>query len=269
MDNKESITIFLKSILVGIGAVAPGLSGSIMLVIFNLYERVIEAIDTIFKDFKKNVIFLLPIFSGLSFGILIFSRLVNHLLINFEMQTRFTFLGLVLGTIPLLKKQVQKKGFEKKYYIFMLGAFLVGVSLFLNPRLFNEIVDPNVFQKMFIGVTIALSSIAPGVDSAVMLSALGLYRIHINAVASLNFNVLIPAGVGLTIGILLFSNIMNKLLKKYYTLTFSIIFGLFISIIPRILNESCYLSFDFKSLVSILLLILGFISSYLLSKLEK
>jgi len=33
---------FLKSIVVGIGGIAPGLSGSALLVIFGLYEKIIE-----------------------------------------------------------------------------------------------------------------------------------------------------------------------------------------------------------------------------------
>jgi len=269
MNKNESITNFLKSILVGIGGVAPGLSGSIMLVIFNLYERVIESISTLSKDFKNNVIFLMPITLGIGIGILMFSKIINYLLINFEMQTRFAFLGLVLGTIPLLKKQVEKKGFNNKYYIYIIISFLIGVLLFFNNQLFKEVTSPNFFQSIILGFSVAISSITPGIDGAVLMSALGLYNAHINAVATLNFTILIPAGLGLITGILLFARLMNKLIKNYYTLTFSIIFGLFISIIPRILNYNCYLSFNLKSLISIILLILGFISSYLLSKLEK
>ena len=56
---------FLKGIIAGIGNIVPGLSGSAFLIIFNLYEKCIEAISNIFKDFKKSIIFLFPIGLGI------------------------------------------------------------------------------------------------------------------------------------------------------------------------------------------------------------
>ena len=47
---------FLKGLIVGIGGIAPGLSGSVLLVIFGLYQKTINAIATLFKDFKKNIL---------------------------------------------------------------------------------------------------------------------------------------------------------------------------------------------------------------------
>ena len=47
---------FIKGIFAGIGGIAPGLSGSILLVIFGLYQKMIEAMGTFFKDVKKNMI---------------------------------------------------------------------------------------------------------------------------------------------------------------------------------------------------------------------
>lgn len=61
---------------------------------------------------------------------MIFSKVVDFFLNNFEMQTRFTFLGLVLGTIPLFFKEVKRNGFSKKYYIFIVMAVCVGIALF-------------------------------------------------------------------------------------------------------------------------------------------
>ena len=45
---------FFKGIIVGIGGIAPGLSGSVLLVIFGLYESVINSIGTFFKNIRKN-----------------------------------------------------------------------------------------------------------------------------------------------------------------------------------------------------------------------
>ncbi|MGN0448411.1 MAG: DUF368 domain-containing protein [Acutalibacteraceae bacterium] len=289
---------FLKGIMVGLGAIAPGLSGSVLLVIFKLYQKTIEVINTsikaalgLVKDFIKNIKslknlknsqnlkvlienikFIVPLFLGIGLGAILFSKLVDFLMANFEMQTRFAFLGLILGTVPLLLKEVKKEGFRKFYILPMVIAAGVGIFLFFfNKDLFPDIENPNFLQSIVLGIAVATSYIVPGVDSAAILSALGLYNIWITSIANItsSLHILIPAGVGLVAGVLLVSFIINRLLKKHYTLTFSIIFGLFITVIPSVLNESCVVGNNPKTYVSFVLLVLGFIASLLFSNLEK
>lgn len=260
---------FLKGIIVGIGGIAPGLSGSVLLVIFGLYQKTISSIGSLFKNLKENLAFLIPLFLGFGIGVLLFSKIVNFLLINYEVYTRFTFLGLILGTVPLFYKEVKKEGFSRKYYSVIILSALLGFLLFhFNKNLFPVIKNPNLVQSIFLGVAVAGSSIIPGVDSAVILSSLGLYELYVSSIANLNFTILIPAGFGLVIGIIIISYIMNRILKKYYTITFSIIFGLFISIIPNVLSENCILAFNINSVISIILLIISFLISYFLGNIE-
>ena len=147
----------------------------------------------------------------------------------------------------------------------MLISALVGIALFsVNKDLFPVITNPNLLQSVLLGVAVAGSSIVPGVDSAVILSTLGLYELYVSSLANFNLSILIPAGVGLVIGVLVISFLMNKLLSKFYTITFSIIFGLFLSIIPNVLNSSCVLGFNVASVISIIIMIIGFAFSYYL-----
>ncbi len=260
---------FLKGIIVGIGGIAPGLSGSVLLVIFGLYQRTVNAIGTLFKNFKKNLMFLIPLFLGFGVGVILFSKIVNYLLNNYEMYTRFAFLGLVLGTIPLFYKEVKKEGFNKKYYILIILAAIFGFTLFyLNKNLFPNVTNPNLFQSALLGFAVAGSSIVPGVDSAVILSSLGLYELYVSSLANFNLRILIPAGVGLIIGVFVISFIINQLIKRFYTGTFSIIFGLFLSIIPNVLNSSCVLGLNLNSVLSIIIMIVGFIISFYLGDIK-
>lgn len=261
---------FLKGIIVGIGGIAPGLSGSVLLVIFGLYQNTINAIGTLFKQFKKNMLFLVPLFSGFGIGVLLFSKIVDFLLSNYEMQTRFGFLGLVLGTIPIFYKEVKKEGFNRKYYVVILLSALAGFALFyLNKDLFPTITNPNFVQSVILGVAVAGSSIVPGVDSAVILSSFGLYEIYVSSLANFDLAVLIPAAFGLVFGALVISFLINRLIKKYYTATFSVIFGLFLSIIPNVLNGSCVLGFDVASLCSIVFFVGGFLVSFFLGNVNE
>ena len=250
---------FYKSIFVGIGGVSPGLSGSVMMILLGLYQETVDAIASIFKNFKKKFMTLLPVVMGMLVGMLLFSKAVDFCLESFEMQTRFAFFGLILGTLPLFYKESRKNGYKKYHYLFIIGAFAFSFCLFtLNDQFFPTVTEPSFLQSMLIGFAVISSSIVPGVDSAVILSSLGLYEIYVSSLADLNFSVLIPMAIGAAVGALTVSMLISKLLKHFYTATFSSLFGLFLGMIPTIFNESCVLALDTKTLVSIILCILGF-----------
>lgn len=261
--------IFLKGIVVGIGGIAPGLSGSVLLVLFGLYEKALNAISTLFKNFKKNMAFLIPLVLGFGVGVLLFSKIVDFLLTKFEMPTRYAFLGLVVGTLPMFYKEVRKKGFAKKFYFYIAAAFAAGIALFsLNRGLFAPVESPNFLQSVLLGVAVAGSSIIPGVDSAVILSTLGLYELYVSSIANLNFQVLLPAAGGLIVGAFVIAIFMNTLVKHFYTATFSIIFGLFLSIIPNVLTKSCVPGLNGQTVVSAAALLLGLAASLYFSNIQ-
>ena len=260
---------FLKGIVVGVGGIAPGLSGSVLLVILGLYEQVVHAVGTFFLDFKKNLKFLLPLLMGFAVGILLFSKAVDYLLENFEFYTRYAFLGLVVGTIPLFYKEVKKKGLHKRHYLVIAAGAALGFFLFgYHKGLFPPVTEPNLWQSGILGFAVAGSSIVPGVDSAVILSSLGLYELYVGSLANLDMPVLLPAAVGLAVGVLLISALMNILLKNAYTVTFSVIFGLFLSIIPNVLTEACALQSAADALLAAGLAIAGFLLSYYLGDIK-
>lgn len=263
-----TIKNYLKCIVVGFGGILPGLSGSVLLIIFDLYKDTIYALSTLNKNFKKNIKFLLPIVLGMISGVLLFSKLIDFLLNKFELPTRFTFLGLVLGTIPLFYKEVKKEGFSKKYYIYIILSIIIGLFLITNTNMNNQLNNLNILNSIILGIIVAASSIIPGIDTTVILSSCGLYKAYVNSLANFNLSVLLPMILGLILGALLISKIMNLLIKNYYTITFSIIFGLFISIIPSILPNDFSLGLNIQSIFSIILMILGFLVSYILGILK-
>lgn len=55
---------FFIGILIGCGAILPGVSSGVFCVIFGIYEDLVYSITNIFKDFKNNIKFLLPIGLG-------------------------------------------------------------------------------------------------------------------------------------------------------------------------------------------------------------
>ena len=253
----------------GLGGIAPGLSGTVLLLIFGLYRETLDALGSLFRNFRKNAAFLLPLVAGMFCGVLLFSKVLDFLLTTHEVPTRFCFLGLILGTIPMVWQEVKKEGFPKKYYLLILAAFVAGTCLFtLNSSGFPQITDPNLLQSIALGVAVAATAIIPGVDPAVFLSTLGFYEMYVRALAEFSLPILLPMVIGLVLGAAGISAAMSLLFKRWYTPTFSLIFGIFLSMIPNMLNSSCRLGWNSRSLASLSLLAAGFAVSFCLSKIE-
>ena len=260
---------FLKGIVVGIGGVSPGLSGSVLLIIFGLYQKTLEALGSFFKDIRRNGRFLLPLVLGMFIGVLLFSKLIHFFLTRYEMPTCFCFLGLILGTLPTVWKEVRKEGFSGKNYLYIAAAAALGFTFFrLNPNIFPQVTEPTVLQSVLLGVAVAATAIIPGVDPAVFLSTLGLYRVYVAALAEVDLSVLGPMALGLAAGAVVISWGMSALFRRFYTATYCVIFGIFLTMIPQMLTENCVLGFNGASAVSLLLLIAGFAVSYFLGKRE-
>ena len=258
---------FLKGIVVGIGGIAPGLSGCVLLIIFGLYQKTLDAFGHLLKDIKKNGRFLLPLVLGMAVGVLLFSKIIDFFIGNYEMPTRFCFLGLILGTVPMVWQEVRKDGCKWQHYLYMLLAAAFGLWLFrANPQLFPEVTDPNVLQSILLGIAVGLTAVIPGFDPTVVLTTLGIYRMYVSALADFNLAILAPMLIGLAISLVAISRFMTFLFKRFYTATYSIIFGIFISMIPNMLNKSCVLGFNWASAISIALLVIGFFVSYILGK---
>lgn len=260
---------FFKGIIVGLGGVAPGLSGSVLLIIFGLYQKTLEALGSLLTNLKKNLRFLLPLVAGMFLGVLLFSRFLDYCLGNFEMPTRFCFLGLILGTLPMVWKEVRKEGFPKGYYALILLSAAAGIWLFtVNVGLFPQVTDPTLLQSVLLGVAVAATAIIPGVDPAVFLSTLGFYEMYVHALATLELSILLPMVLGLALGAVGISFGMSLLFRRFYTATYSVIFGIFLSMIPNMLNENCLLGRNGQSAAALLLMLLGFLLSYYLGDLQ-
>ena len=102
----------IKGAVIGIANVIPGVSGGTMAVSMGIYNRLISSITHLFRDFKKSAATLIPVLLGAAIGIVGFSYAIEYLLANQPLPTCLAFLGLILGGVPVLVKDM-KKGVEK------------------------------------------------------------------------------------------------------------------------------------------------------------
>ena len=64
--------LFIKSIFVGVGAIAPGLSGALAM-IFGIYERLVSAVSHLFTKLKENFVLLATVAAGVAVGVVFFA----------------------------------------------------------------------------------------------------------------------------------------------------------------------------------------------------
>ena len=75
----EFMTNCIKGIAIGAGAIIPGLSSGVICVILGLYEKLLDKIINLFKDFKNNIKFLFPIGIGVICGVIVFGKILKYL----------------------------------------------------------------------------------------------------------------------------------------------------------------------------------------------
>ena len=60
MKSLSFIKDIFKGICIGAGAILPGISSGVFCVILGIYDKLVSSVLNLFKDFKKNFLYLLP-----------------------------------------------------------------------------------------------------------------------------------------------------------------------------------------------------------------
>lgn len=257
----------VKGILIGSGAILPGISSGVLCIIFGIYEKLLDSILHFFKDIKKNIKFLLPIIIGVTIGVLIFSNFLNYFLINFSLQTKSIFIGLILGSVPSLIKESNKKSkFKPQFLLYTLFAFLFGVFLVILENFIPNSETNSTFSFLYLaiaGFIMSVGIVVPGISSTVILMLMGVYSTYLASISTLYFPVLIPVGLGLILGCFIFMKLTNFLLNNFYEKTFYSIIGFSLGSILVLMPD---ISFDLSAIISLLCVLLGFLLFSLFGK---
>ncbi|MBP3255500.1 MAG: DUF368 domain-containing protein [Clostridia bacterium] len=256
-------TSILKGFIIGIGAILPGISSGVLCVIFGIYDKLVNSSLGLFKDFKKNFLFLLPFIIGGIFGFLLFGKILNFFFVSYEAECKALFLGFIIGGIPSLIKTSNKKSNFKPYFLiftfisFSIALLLIILEHNLNTSFFE--VNSNYIYLIVVGFVMSAGIIVPGVSSTVILMCFGIYNTYLNSISCLNFYVLIPLGAGLALGSLLFLFLIKKMLENFPSQTFYTIIGF-------ILGSTLILIPTNFNILVILLFLLGFSITFSIEK---
>ena len=278
---KKNIILILKGMIIGLANVIPGVSGGTLMITLGIYEMVIDTISHFFSNFKNNLKFIIPLLVGIILSLLLFSKIIGISLEKYPFATTLFFLGLITGGIPLIIKNMNKNKDSKKIsnYIIAFTSFAF-IILFAMIKSGNDVNLTNIsFLNMIIlfivGIIASATMVIPGISGSFVLMLLGYYKPIIDTVRSLtNFNlighnilVLGSFGIGVLLGIILVSKIIELLLKKFETKTYFAVFGFVIASIIAIIKPLFSVKLSILEIViGIILFIIGAISAYKISE---
>ena len=214
----------------GAGAILPGISSGVLCVIFGIYETLLNCTLNFFKNIKHNFKLLFPIGLGTLVGVILLGNILKYVFYAYPVQTKFMFIGLIIGSVPeLFKKANSKKGFKLGYLIYFILSFSVGVLLVLLEKKLN-FSENNISQFSFAyllisGFFMSAGVIIPGVSSTLILILMEVYDAYLLSVSSLYIPFLLPLGIGLIIGSFICMKLIKFLLDNYYSQTFYCIIG--------------------------------------------
>lgn len=107
-DLSASMPVWGYFVLVLIGAVAscalvvPGVSGSLLLLIFGYYQPVLDTVSALLTDFGHSVLVLFIFAVGLVVGFFTIAKLMKLLIKKFPRCTGWAIFGFVIGSIPAI-----------------------------------------------------------------------------------------------------------------------------------------------------------------------
>ena len=106
----DFIRLIVIGVILGVANVIPGVSGGTLAVVFNIYDRLISVITLNVKKILSEWKFILPLVIGMGLGIILFSKAITFLFENYPVQTNWFFIGIILGSIPMIVKRLLAAG---------------------------------------------------------------------------------------------------------------------------------------------------------------
>lgn len=255
-------------IIIGISNIVPGVSAGTMFVILGIFKKLIDqvglcldevktmvknitkfkeknggirAVGIMFKNiFMSQKTFLIPIAIGMIFAIYFVAKLFSILNTEQILYRNYIFLGLILGGIPALFKELKKgtdivniKKRKISIYIFMIIGFAMMFVLYLlkvngiglRKVGYEELSITMALPLFLVGAVAAASMVIPGISGSMVVLILGYYELMTVSISKLNMIFIIPFAIGILVGIMAILKLIKYLLDKHYTRTYSCIVG--------------------------------------------
>ena len=296
----DYIVIFSKGIAMGAADAVPGVSGGTIAFISGIYEELITTISNVnpslFKILFKNGIgsfwkalngnFLLALVFGMTVSFVSFMRLAKYLLENHPVLIWSFFFGLIVASIYFVGKQI------KVWNFYTITAISVGTAIaFYVSKLPSLAAIDSAWFLFFAGAIAICAMILPGISGSFILIILGAYKTLSDALHDFKIKEILIFIIGAGIGLLSFSHVLKWLFKHYRNVTLALLTGFIFGSLNKVwpwkktltwhtsskgvktpLFQESISPYSFEGdnqlLYAILLMFVGFLTIFILEKLE-
>jgi putative membrane protein len=293
--TKSWVLALVLGVFIGLAVIVPGVSGSTIAIIFGLYTSMLYAFGHILGDFKRCFKFLFPIGIGVVVGFVAGFLVIQKVFELYLFQIICLFVGLMIGAIPALTKEIKgERASAPRCVLFVVGLIIpIAISIFSimlsggekTTASFTDFPLWRVFAYLPLGFIVSVTQIVPGLSATAILMAFGQFKPILNSLHSdyifANPKVLLlyaALGIGFLAGIVCVSRAFSAIIAKNKGAAFFTVVGLaFGSIASMFLNSDVYALYvswgkngvDVVTvIISAVLLVIGFIGSWLLTKYE-
>ena len=258
----------LCGVLIGAGAILPGVSGGVLAVVFDIYRPFMEVLTHPREAIPKYWRWFLPIGLGCAIGFLGFAKGIAAAIDVSSTVTTWLFIGLIVGTVPSLFREAGKEGRSIGSWVSMaVCAGAIFFSLFYVGKVICVTVEPNFWWYNFCGALWGMSLVIPGLTSSSVMMALGLYQPMLEGLARLDFLVLSACLPGMLLTMLLLARGVTWLLQTHYAVTFHGILGI-VAASTLVIVPIRYDSVG-EAVASLLCCAAGFLLAFFLEKLDR
>jgi len=247
----------LQGALIGLGAVLPGISGGVLMVVFGVYKTIMEFFADPFRRFKTHFPKLFPYGVGLIVGFLGVANILSFLLDKYPAPSVCVFIGLITGMLPSLFREAGKEGRSHASFVSMVIAMIAIFALLIGLQVMSVQIEPNLVWYLFCGFCLALSIIAPGMSFSTLLMPLGLYEPFVAGIGHLDMSVCIPGGIGAAATVILFAKAVNALFDHYYSVAFHAIIGVVIAATIMIIPFGSFAASASSAIINAICIVAG------------
>lgn len=258
----------LKGILVGFGAILPGISGGTLCVTFGMYRPLIDTLTHPLAGLKKYWVAMVPFVLGVAVGFVGLSGLAAWTLEKDTILVTCAFIGFIIGTFPELWEDAGTQGRGKSSFLAMgIGFVLMVAALTLLKTKTSVTIAPGLFGFFFCGLLWGLSFIVPGLSSSSLLLFFGLYQPMLAGISTFDFSVLLPLGVGMLLCVLLLSKLVERTYQKHYAIASHALLGIVAATTVMLLPE--WTGFNLSLLWNLIAIVAGALISYAFTRIGK
>lgn len=258
----------------GITEMIPGVSSGTLALLMGIYNQFLGSIKgLVLKDFKRSFVFLLPLVIGMGIAIVALSGVITYLLDEHQVPTQWTFIGLVIGVVPMLLRvsKFQETFQARHYFVLVVGLALIIIIGMITPNetlSYTELEGFQYVKLFFAGMLATMTMLLPGISGSLVLLIFGYYYVvfeSISEVKSFNLEalpILLIVGTGMVLGLFVGSVGITFFFKKYPFLTYAFIIGLIVgsvyAIYPGLPTTPAMWAW------TVVMALVGFVISYIL-----